>query len=187
MLLDLFSRPTLPVVVAQPVIPVRKGEVLLVDGLNVMNARKDVEPKLDLRLLLVLLIEVRRAGGEFCCIFDANTPYLLERDAGKKICTVYQELRRKYSNLFAQSTGGLRADDVLLQRANSLPSRRIVSNDRFRTFWEKYPWLKKEDEHLVKFVVVGDKLQVPGLGLICEWERHMGDLGAELISLLPGV
>jgi hypothetical protein len=78
----------------------------------------------------------------------------------------------------------LRADDLLLQRANALKQRRIITNDRFKDFRTQYPWLLEEDKHLVKLVVVGNNLQIPALELMVEWHRGLSKLCSELISLL---
>jgi hypothetical protein len=135
-------------------------------------------------MLLVLLIEAARAKRKFCCIFDANAPFLLQRFAGERVFDVYKDLLKIFPNQFAQTTGGLPADELLLQRADALSRRRIVSNDRFRQFRDKYPWLANEENHLVKFAVVADKLQVPALNIIVDWDRRISQLGKELIPLL---
>jgi hypothetical protein len=104
-----------------------------VDGANVMNAANQGAR---LEILLVLLVELMKAGGNFCCIFDANVRFQLRKSSGARVYEAYLKLLETYSHQFAESTGGLRADELLLQRADSL-KQRIITNDRFNDYKER--------------------------------------------------
>ena len=95
----------------------------------------------------------------------------------------YRKLLETYPDHFTESTGGLRADELLLQRAAS-KKQRIITNDRFNDFKRQYLWLNEEDKYLVKFVVVADELQVPRLEILVEWHRGLSKLAEELIISL---
>ena len=90
--------------------PIFSGEVLLVDGLNVMNGFKPGSGNPWLDFLLLLLVEIRKGQGDFECIFDANTTHLLT----PKDRESFKVLTSKYRTRLIESTGGLRADDLLL-------------------------------------------------------------------------
>jgi len=83
--LDFSQSPVPSPAMMVPVLSVRKHELLLVDGLNVINVMKDVGRRGNLELLLALLVELKNAGGNFCCIFDANTPFELSNYSGEKV------------------------------------------------------------------------------------------------------
>lgn len=163
-------------------VPVSQGEVFLVDGANVISA---VNGKPRLEVLLALVVGLKRAGGEFCCIFDANVGFRLRKSSGVRVCRAYGQLLDTCPRHFVESTGGLRADELLLQRANVL-KQRIITNDRFNDARERYPWLNDEDKHLVKLVVVGEEVQVPALDIFASWNRKFGDLARELIRVIGG-
>jgi hypothetical protein len=164
----------------KPVIPIVGNELLLVDGANVMNA---TNRGARMEILLVLLVELKKGGAEFCCIFDANVRFQLRKSSGIRVYEAYLKLLDTYPHQFAESTGGLRADELLLQRADTF-KQRIITNDRFNDFKERYVWLKDENKHLVKFAVVGHELQVPSLGILAELQHTYGKLVRELIVLL---
>ncbi len=125
--------------------PIRIGETLLVDGVNVMRANSQ---DTRLEILMALIVELKRAGGNFCCIFDANAKFQLRKYSGQRAYEAFLRLVSTYPHHFALSTGGLCADELLLQRADSL-KQRIVTNDRFNDFRDRYTWLQQEQRHLV--------------------------------------
>ena len=92
-----------------------------------------------LHLLIVLKGEKKH---NFYCIFDANTIYKIpdsERDTYKKIL--------KDTKHFYQVTGGKRADDFLLELADSYQAP-VISNDNYNDEkYDKYIWKSREFQH----------------------------------------
>jgi hypothetical protein len=162
--------------------PVKPGEHFLVDGSNVMGVRGKSQPP-SLKTLLHLLIELKENSHDFTCIIDANARFTLLRFAGQPDQEVYIRFLEKYSSRFTESTGGMRADDLLLQRADRL-RQRIISNDRFSAYVNKYTWLRNPDARLIKFQMVNKDLQIPALEIIVSCDGELKTLISKLESLL---
>ncbi len=164
---------------------IKLGEHFLIDGSNVMggSAWKNQPP--NFKILLHLLIELKENNYDFTCIFDANARFDLLRFAGKPDQAAYIQFvdREKYSSHFAESTGGMRADDLLLQRADRL-QQRIISKDRFKGYENKYTWLRNPDVRLIKFQMVNKDLQIPALEIIVNCDGELKTLISKLESLL---
>jgi len=128
----------------------------LVDGLNVLNWQKTPS----LAPLLTLLIELKRQGHAFLCIFDANTRFVLE-ELGER--DKYEQLIQKYDCL-GEVPGGTRADDFLLFRAHKM-GEAIISNDQYREpkYRDRYKWLRSVSPRLCKGIVLGGFLSLPEL------------------------
>lgn len=87
-----------------------------------------------------------------------------------------------YSPYFAEVTGGIRADEFILLQADKFQAK-IISNDRFRNYQRQYPWLKVEDERLIKGGIAGGNLTVPGLKLVLSLRSNISELISELDQL----
>lgn len=133
-----------------------KKRLYLVDGLNVCNWAKTPS----LAPLLTLLIELKRQGHQFLCIFDANTRFVLE-DLGER--DKYEHLLNKYE-CFGEVPGGTQADDFLLFRAHKTGDA-IVTNDQYRDqkYRERYKWLRSVSPRLCKGMVLGGFMILPEL------------------------
>lgn len=160
------------------------GEHFLIDGSNVMGVRGRNQPP-SLKVLLHLLIKLKEVGYDFTCIFDANARFILLRFAGQPDHEAYIQFlnREKYSTRFAESAGGMRADDLLLQRADRL-RQRIISNDKFSAYANKYTWLHNPDARLIKFQMVNKDLQIPALEIIVNCDGELETLISKLEPLL---
>ncbi len=128
----------------------------LVDGLNVCNWQKTPS----LAPLVTLLIELKRQGHAFLCIFDANTRFVLE-DLGER--DKYEHLLNKY-DCVGEVPGGTQADDFLLFRAHKTGDT-IISNDQYRDqkYRDRYKWLRSVSPRLCKGIVLGGFLILPEL------------------------
>lgn len=71
---------------------------------------------------------------------------------GKRIATAeassYQYLLRAHPNMFVSVPGKTQADDFILQRAH-LHGSHIITNDQYRQYVDRYPWLTG-GERLIK-------------------------------------
>ena len=133
----------------------------LLDGTNVCGWGQQTDAnQFSLSPLMTLIVALRTLrGGKVLCIFDANTRFRL-REVGQE--HLYEELLRIPST-FVEVTGGIRADDFLLQEANQSHCQ-IISNDRYRDYQSRYPWLAKE-KMLVKGGILAGKIAIPHLEL----------------------
>jgi hypothetical protein len=146
-----------------------KKRLYLIDGLNVCNWPTTTS----LAPLLTLMIELKRQGHQFLCIFDANTRFVLE-DLGER--DKYEHLLNKY-DIFGEVPGGTQADDFLLYRAHKTGDA-IVTNDQYRDqkYRERYKWLRSVSPRLCKGMVLGGFLILPEL-----------DVHARIRESLPGI
>lgn len=132
----------------------------LIDGTNICrsyDSETQNQKKARLDILLVLLISLLQKGNSFFCYFDASFRHI----EGIKNNKDYKKLLG-YTSFFKEVTGGIEADEFILQDADrkQLP---IISNDRYKKFESRYPWLV--DRPTIKGLVAQGELQVPMLNI----------------------
>ena len=151
-----FSRPQ--VQRAQPSVTLLKGKVVVVDGTNVMfGSSLDRNPSL--LNLMGLLLELDKRESNFKCFLDANSIHTLKA-AGKEIeARVLEACCQSSPDSFIIVSGGNRADDFLLDFAHS-QNAPVISNDRFREYHDKYPWLTTNPKRRASFVVHSGIMQI---------------------------
>src|SRR5215204_4575063 len=111
---------------------------IYIDGLNVcMWKRGDTS----LLTLICLINSLLNKKNSFHCFFDAVTFYRLGSEVEKSI---YNDLINNFGNHFSEITGGIEADEFILERANTTNAS-IISNDRYRKYWNKFEWLKNKE------------------------------------------
>ncbi|MGB0839732.1 MAG: hypothetical protein ACPGXL_06305, partial [Chitinophagales bacterium] len=109
-----------------------------IDGTNLCYWVDTEKPTLTALLQLIIVI-LEEKKSNFYCIFDANTHYKLP-DNEKPI---YKKLLGLKEN-FYQVTGGKRADDYILELAQSYKAP-VVSNDNYNDpKYKKYKWLGRD-------------------------------------------
>ncbi|MGZ5436982.1 MAG: vWA domain-containing protein [Pyrinomonadaceae bacterium] len=118
----------------------------IVDALNIC---KEASRRPRLATLLSLLVELKKQGHDFLCVFDESA-YREFRDQGGEGLSLYNSLVHDYTNHFSQIRG--KADEKIVAIANKDDSA-IISNDSFREYRQRYPWLRDRDR-LVKVSVV---------------------------------
>jgi predicted RNA-binding protein with RPS1 domain/cold shock CspA family protein len=161
-------------------------DVLLVDGSNVCRswATPGRDRRASLNVLLTLLLALAEDGYDFECIFDANIPHVLRDQAESGAEVTCSRLARKLPDRMSRATGGIDADDLLLQKADRRDLR-IVTNDRFREKRGTHPWIaKRESERLIKGNVSGTDLQVVSLDLFAEVRADAHGTANELVQAL---
>ena len=122
----------------------------VIDGTNVCwwyaNIRKD---QLSIAPLLTVLIALLENGDDFYCVFDASTVHDLKKQ-GKEIEKAFIDASpEKYPGRFFIVTGSTRADGAVLHHADHYGDR-IITNDIFKDYRDKYPWLK--DPHTDRLI-----------------------------------
>jgi hypothetical protein len=133
-----------------------KAPHYVIDGLNVCKYRAS---STSLSILLTLVMELIRRRHSFICLFDAVTPYRLSDHEREQYVALLQAL----PDYFVEITGGIEADEfVLLQAAST--NGIVISNDRFRKYAERYPWVQQK-ERLIKGSIIRDMLLVPDLAV----------------------
>ncbi len=155
---------------------------VVLDGLNICCWANPDKREPDLRILLTLSAELTRKRIPFLAFFDANTSHLLSEHRDDETVTAYKRIVGALPDLFVEVPGRIRADDFILQRANNDNSH-IISNDQFRDFADRYPWLSTE-VRLIKGAVAGDRLTIPQLDLDL---RIMPDAAATADSLIKTI
>ncbi|MGB0387984.1 MAG: NYN domain-containing protein [Ardenticatenaceae bacterium] len=152
----------------------------IIDGSNVFFWQN----KISITPLLTLLIELRKRGDSFLCLFDANTPHqinrrLKNRRTKENTKYAYQQLLKK-EQYFSEVPGGINADEFILAQANHLNCS-IVSNDRFRDYEDRYPWVNVRDtKRLIRGSVLGGFLNMPQLGIVVPVENDIDKLLSQL-------
>lgn len=137
-------------------------KTVIIDGTNVIYGSHS-NPQPSLMNVLGLLIELNRLAFVFKCYFDATT-YSKLLEAGKKSeAYAYRRFCYDYPDIFIEVPGGNKADDFLLQYANTQRAA-IITNDLFRDYSEKYQWLKTEPKRRASFVVHSKMIQIVSLG-----------------------
>ena len=142
---------------------------LVVDGLNLIYAGFEQRP--NLTKLLAILVELKRIKCDFICFFDASTYWHLAdlpSDCDKR---TYYALVSQFPNIFVPVPGGKRADDYILAYANR-HNLRVLSNDCYREYIERYPWLKTAPERRIPVLFFGDNYCIEELGIDGQIECH---------------
>jgi hypothetical protein len=153
----------------------------IIDGFNVFHWQR---PEPSTAVLLTLIIELCRRRRLFVSVFDANTRFKL----GEQDRSVYEILLKTHPNFFHETTGGIRADEVILYHANHCNAL-IISNDRYRDYQEQYEWLTLDSKRLIKGDVIAGNLMITELDMHVPVKRELPDLlkelSAKVTSLTP--
>lgn len=137
------------------------GKPFLIDGLNVCFSCTDRRSKVSLESLLMLLLELRRQERSFVCFFDANAFFRFRDDGTERSHIVYNKLIDRFPKQFCKVPAGKKADDFILLRAHK-SGNKIISNDQFKQYADKYPWVRN-GEKLIKGGVLSGHLMFPDL------------------------
>lgn len=151
----------------------------VVDGLNVIrsvDSRKDAS----LGVLLTMLLGMKAKGLDFACLFDASTPHILHEIAEPDSKQIYRHLIKKLPEQFLEVPAGTKADDYILDYAHT-KNVPIVSNDRFKDYFSKYPWVANKDRRIPAKVIVST-LKVLALGISCELRTDLDLMAKELLA-----
>lgn len=151
----------------------------LIDGTNICrsyDSETQKQKKARLDILLVLLINLLQKGNSFFCYFDASFRHI----EGIKNNKDYDKLL-SHTSFFKEVTGGIEADEFILQDADrkQLP---IISNDRYKKFESRYPWLL--DRKTIKGLVAEGELKVPRLHIHAPLTQSSKEYMATLMDLL---
>jgi hypothetical protein len=151
----------------------------IVDGLNVCHWHRG---RPSLAPLLTLAIELVKRRCSLTCIFDASTS--AEWLEGASL-SAYRTLLASYPDDFVEVSGGSRADEFILLRADTCGGC-VISNDHFRKYERDFGWIRSTPSRLIKGKVIAGNLLVPDLTIDIPIKGRVPDLAADLASALAG-
>ena len=157
---------------------------LVVDGLNLIYAGVNQQPSLT--KLLAVLVELKRINCDFICFFDANTYWRLADSTFDRDVKIYQALVREFPAIFVPVPAGKRADDYVLTYANRY-SLRVLSNDCFREYTERYPWLLNNHGRRIPVLFFGNNFCIEELGIEGQIGCHPFEISRRLWGYLDMV
>lgn len=172
-----FNPPNVNVVERTPaqakVVPASHVTRYLIDGSNVAHWQDRKNPRFD--VVLLLANELLQHEIPFLCFFDAN--------AAKKFndCPIYLRCLNEHPKFFVQVSGGIRADEFLLQFADQQGGA-IITCDKFDkktdNYVTRYPWISSAPERLLKGGVFAGTLSIPGptLNIQCQVGTPVSEL-----------
>jgi hypothetical protein len=145
--------------------PARDKSILcVVDGSNIMYLDGQ---KPSLAPLRALVSGLKTKGLEYSIFFDANAPFLLLDEAKARQPELFMQMLVEETGTDLKHVsvvpGGVQADDFILSYAESSDGL-VISNDNFRQYVDRFPWVKNE-ERTAKCLVHANRLLVPALGL----------------------
>ena len=118
------------------------NDTYVIDGNNVCGWYENVHHEFSIIPLLSLMMALLENGDNFYCIFDASISHKLKKHGRVDESEFIEKLLSDYPNNFFRVTGSSRADGTVLHCADHYKIR-IITNDLFRDYIEKYPWLEE--------------------------------------------
>ena len=120
-------------------------EVVVVDGANVAYEERSAGGKPKLANLLKVRRELEERGFEAIILVDASLKYDIDDQTQLESLIASQQVR--------QVPAGTDADFFIIQLAEQLDAR-IVTNDRYRDYAERHPWIS--ERRLPYMIVKGE-------------------------------
>jgi hypothetical protein len=168
-----------------------KNKTFILDASNICRGFSQKKGAITINYLLSLAIEILGRGGYFVSVFDSNAEYLFREKKSDEL-EYYIDLISNASDYFYVSTGGLKADEFILQMANE-DNYDIISNDRFRDYIAKYPWIDDSPERLNKGKItpklyngktIGYRISIPSLNINADIIKDIENMTKDVISRL---
>ena len=120
-------------------------EVVIIDGANVAYEERSAGGKPKLSNLLKVRSELEERGFEAVILVDASLKYDIDDQSQLENLVRSQQVR--------QVPAGTDADYFIIQLAEQFDAR-VVTNDRYRDYVERYPWIA--DRRLPYMIVMGE-------------------------------
>ena len=120
---------------------VPKDKDILIDGSNIVRWF----PELKSKALCMVMAGLEKAGYNAYIIFDATIPYVLKETDDKVGQAFLAFLRESKPECVKIAPPDSQADDFILSYANA-HGNHIISNDRFRQYASRYPWVGNKNE-----------------------------------------
>ena len=119
------------------------NETYVIDGNNVCGWYENVYHEFSIVPLLSLMIALLENDDNFYCVFDASICHILKKHGKVDESEFIEKLLSNYPNNFFRVTGSSRADGTVLHCADHYKTR-IITNDLFRDYIDKYQWLEEK-------------------------------------------
>jgi len=120
-------------------------EKFVIDGTNVCWWYAQAYTNdISVKPLFAIIQAILENGDDFYCVFDASMYFELNQKGKPVEEKMLSDLVNKYPDNFFIVTGSSRADGVVLHDAD-VHNRRIVTNDIYKDYRDKYGWLS--DKH----------------------------------------
>ena len=113
-----------------------RGGIVLIDGTNVMHWDKNGSG-VTLKHLLAIARHFDDGRIGYKALFDASSRHMLGADER----AVFEDLLKNRPEQFCQVPAQTRADDFLLILADDDPTAKIISNDVYRDYAGRFPWV----------------------------------------------
>lgn len=137
----------------------QKIDRIIIDGSNVVFADKG-NLIVGLKTCLVAFDANKMSSFVF---LDANIFHKLEElENGAAHVAMLKELIDKSNGTIVLVPAGARADDFILKKADT-DGCHVLSNDRYKPYVERYPWIEQERVH--RFAFVDGRLMIPDLDI----------------------
>lgn len=120
---------------------VPKDKDILIDGSNIVKWF----PELKSKALCMVMAGLEKAGYNAYIIFDATIPYVLKETKDKVGQAFLDFLRESKPECVKIVPADSQADDFILSYANA-HGNHIVSNDRYKQYVSRYPWVGNKNE-----------------------------------------
>ena len=120
----------------------------LLDGSNILHWEEETRG-LSLDILCSITDYLKSKRKEFFVLFDATAPYRLKKYNKADLERLNILLKTDPSH-FRIIPGGTRADEYLLEEARRDPHAIILTNDRYRDHFEKYPDVLSSERRCVQ-------------------------------------
>ena len=133
--------------------------LILVDGTNVMHWDKSGSG-VTLKHLLAVTGYLDGRGIDYKVLFDASSRHKLGDDER----ALFEQLIGTRPERFSQVPAQTRADDFLLMLADDEPGAKIVSNDVYRDYAARFPWVGDRARFIRGMVLGGRVLLLDGAG-----------------------
>lgn len=140
---------------------VPSGTLFLLDGSNILHWGRSVHG-ISLRAVRAIVNELKRRGEAYQVYFDASAKHCLKANAAE--LKQYEKLLTDDPDHFHQVPMGTCADDFLLLIASQDDSAKIMTQDRFKDYADRYPQVIHSDRLLLGMVVQG-QIHFPGIDL----------------------
>lgn len=154
-----------------------QDKFVVVDALNI--CKETARGKARLTILLSLLLELKKQGYDFLCVFDESA-YGEFKKQGDDILKFYDGLIRNYGNHFSKIRG--KADEKIVVIADK-ENCSVISNDTFYQHRTKFTWLK-DPNRLIKVSVLRGIIFSEEIGIETDEIKDLDELWNELESYL---
>ncbi|QPK64115.1 hypothetical protein IVG45_03845 [Methylomonas sp. LL1] len=127
------------------------NKTYVIDAMNVCWWYSQAHPKeVSIQPLLTVLVALLENGDDFYCVFDASITHSMGDNGKEAEAASIENMLKDHPERFYRVIGATRADGVILHDANH-QNRSIITNDTYRDYKEKYPWLSdKYTDRLVQ-------------------------------------